>query len=163
MPAVMQQLHTLPFDYLDGEGIDFEPYEAFLSVKDTQDWFRAWTRKADADASAYLVFGQDGTGGSAAVWLTRDGENILAQPIVFFGSEGEIGVIAQNFSDYLWLLASGHGPYEAVSHPNEEHAANAEFLGFAKQNATTSQSKPSEIIARAEAEFPDFEEHIFSM
>jgi hypothetical protein len=163
MPAVMQQLHKLLFDYLDGEGIDFDPYEAFLSVKDTREWFRLWTGNAEADASEYMIFGQDGTGGYAAVWLTRDEKDLLAQPIVFFGSEGEMGVVAQNFSDYLWLLASGYGPYETVTQVNDERGANLEFLDFARQHATTSQRKPSQIFATTKLEFPDFEEQILSI
>lgn len=163
MPALMRQLHTLSFDYLDGEGIDFEPYETFLSVEDTQNWFQAWTGNVNVDASEYLVFGQDGTGGYAAFWLVREQPALLDQPIVFFGSEGERGVIAQNFSDYLWLLASGHGPLEAVSYPDDDKTANEEFSEFARQNSTIPRSKPSEIIAKAKAEFPEFEENILSL
>jgi hypothetical protein len=163
MPALLQQLHKLPFDYMDGDGIDFEPYKEFRSVKYTQDWFRAWTGNADVDASAYLIFGQDGTGGYAAIWLIRNGKDLLEQPIVFFGSEGELGLIAKNFSDYLWLLASGHGPYESIAGVNDEKTPDAGFSEFAKQHATTSQSRPSEIVTRARAEFPDFEKHIQSL
>ncbi len=159
----MRQLHTFSFDYLDGEGIDFEPYETFLSVEDTQNWFRAWTGNVNADASHYLIFGQDGTGGYAAFWLVREQSDLLEQPLVFFGSEGEMGVIARNFSDYLWLLASGHGPLEAISSPDDGKTPDAEFSAFARRNSTTSQSKPSEIIARAQAEFPTFEAQILSL
>lgn len=163
MPALMQRLHQIQFDYLEGRGIDFEPYEAFLSVEDTQNWFRAWTGNADVDGKSYLVFGQDGTGGYAALYLKRDGTHLLDQPIVFFGSEGDMGVITQNFSDYLWLLASGHGPYEAVTHPDDDKTPDVELLKFAINNATLPQSKPSEIIGKAKAEFPTFEPDILSM
>jgi hypothetical protein len=74
-----------------------------------------------------------------------------------------MGVIAQNFSDYLWLLASGHGPYEAVADLNDEQTPDTEFSEFAKQHSTTPQSKASDIVARARAEFPDFEKHILSV
>ena len=163
MPALMQQLHALPFDYLRGNGIDFEPYDEFLSVEDTREWFRAWTGNSEADGSPYLVFGQDGTGGYAAFWLVREGRNLLAQPIVFLGSEGEMGVVAQNFSDYLWLLAAGFGPFEAVEHPGDERVSNTSFADFAQEHATTLRRTPSEIAASAAVEFPDFEKHILSM
>jgi len=163
MPPLMQQLHKIPSDDLDEDGIDFEPYQSFLSVEATQNWFQAWTGNQNADASSFLIFGQDGTGGYAVFWLIRDGKDLLEQPIVFFGSEGELGVIAQNFSDYLWLLAGGCGPYEAAAYSRDEEAAGTEFLNFATQHATTPQKEPSEIIARADAEFPDFEENIRAM
>jgi len=163
LPELMQKLHKLEFDYSDGQGIDFEPYETFLSAEETGDWFQAWTGNSDVDGDSFLIFGQDGTGGYAAFWRVRDNEDLLAQPIIFLGSEGELGIVSQNFSDYLWLLASGHGPYEAIAYPDDEKSPNLEFLEFAKQNATTPQSKPTEIIARAQAEFADFEEHILSL
>jgi hypothetical protein len=87
----------------------------------------------------------------------------LAQPIVFFGSEGELAVISQNFSDYLWLLAGGHGPYEAAADLSDEKTPDTKFSEFAKQHATTSRSKPSEIVTRARTEFPDFEKDIISL
>lgn len=163
LPALMQQLHELPFEYLDGEGIDFEPYPTFLSGQGTCDWLRAWTGNVTLEDVPYLIFGQDGTGGYAALWLIRVDSDLLSQPVVFFGSEGELGVIARNFSDYLWLLASGHGPYEAVAHPDDQVPADATFLAFASTHATTPQSPPGEITARAAAEFPDFETNIRSL
>jgi hypothetical protein len=162
-PELIRRLHELEFDYADGEGIDFEPYNAFLSSSDTQEWFQVWTGNEDVDGRAFFVFGEDGTGGYAAIWHVRESEALLAQPVVFFGSEGELGVIAPNFSDYLWLLASGHGPYEAVAGPDDARSAVSAFLEFARQNATTPQAKPTEIIARAKAEFPDFERSVKSL
>lgn len=32
---------------------------------------------------------------------------LFEQPVVFFGAEGELGIVAANLSDYLWLLAAG--------------------------------------------------------
>lgn len=42
-PALLSALHLLEFDYADGEGIDFEPYDEFLAPDEVTDWFRAWT------------------------------------------------------------------------------------------------------------------------
>jgi hypothetical protein len=42
-PTLLIQLHQLEFDYDDGNGIDFEPYQEFQSAKDTGDWIKAWT------------------------------------------------------------------------------------------------------------------------
>lgn len=60
------------------------------------------------------MFGQDGTGGYAALWLCRDGVPVSEQPIVFVGSEGEVGVVAADLGDLLWLFADRCGPREAV-------------------------------------------------
>ena len=85
--------------------------------------------------SEYLIFGQDGSGGYAAFWLVNNVEDLLQQPIVFFGSEGEVGVVAQNFGDYVWLFAHGLGPYEAVAYPDLKRPLNSKFLHFAQEVA----------------------------
>lgn len=159
-PLLLTQLHQLEFDYADGDGIDFEPYQHFMSIDDTQDWFKAWTGNPDADARDYLIFGQDGTGGYAAIWTIRQNYSLLDQPVVFFGSEGELGIVAANFSDYLWLLAANYGPYEAVAYPNDTRPSNVAFSHFAQQHATTPQHSATEILKLAHAEFPDFNQFI---
>ena len=94
--------------------VDFEPYDEFLDAEDTADWFRSWTGNPEVDGGEYRVFGQDGSGGYAAIWLARDDEPLTAQPVVFFGSGGTTGVVACDLGSFLWLLADGSGPMEAV-------------------------------------------------
>jgi hypothetical protein len=160
-PKLLTQLHQLEFDYDDGEGIDFEPYQEFQSAEDNADWIQAWTGNKQLTASEYRIFGQDGTGGYAAFWLVRDGKPILEQPIVFFGSEGELGVVARDFYDYLWLLAEGVGPYEAVSYgADEEGDTNEELAAFAAEHAAAQKKSAAEVLAAAKKEFPDFEKDI---
>ncbi|MFF4453234.1 SMI1/KNR4 family protein [Streptomyces goshikiensis] len=104
------------FDYADGKtGGDFEPFPAFLSAAETTDWFQAWTGNSELDGNDFRVFGQDGTGGYAAIWLIRPGRPLAEQPVVFLGSEGETGVVARDLGDFLWLLADGFGPWEAAT------------------------------------------------
>ncbi|QLI83289.1 SMI1/KNR4 family protein [Chitinibacter fontanus] len=162
-PQILRDLHKLEFDYADGEGIDFEPYDDFLSVAETESWFRAWTGSPDASGAEFLIFGQDGTGGLAAIWHIRDNEDLLSQPIVFFGSEGEMGVVAQNFSDYLWVLASGHGPLEAIAYPDDARSENPDFKAFAERFASTPPKRLSNIVEVAKAEFSFFEKGIESL
>jgi len=162
-PEILKNLHEIEFDYLDGEGIDFEPYTEFLSAEETQNWLIAWTGNPQADASAYLVFGQDGTGGYAAIWFARPNDDVLSQPIVFFGSEGELGVIASNFSDYLWLLACGYGPCEAVSCLDDDRPENYDFVKFAEKYAKTPRRVAVEIVESAKKEYPNFENSIAAM
>lgn len=160
MPPELQALHALEVDYDDGEGMDFEPYPAFFSEEETEDWIRAWTGNDTLDGAEYRIFGQDGTGGYAAFWLISPEKPILEQPIVFFGSEGAVGVVASNFSDYLWLLAGGVGPYEAIELPGIERSANPQFTAFAKRHAGTPYLDPWEVVTKAQAAFTGFAERI---
>jgi len=158
-PPLLRELHELEFDYADGAGYDFDPFAEFLSEAETRDWMRMCTRNRE-DGADFLVFGQDGTGGYAAIWKVRPATALLEQPVVFFGSEGNVGVIARNFADYLWLLAGGVGPCEAVEDPNRAPAAphiSAPFRRFAEQHAGAAQCTPREVLRAAAREFPDFE------
>lgn len=157
-PELIKRLHKLDFNYDDG--IDFEPYEEFLSDDETVHWFKAWTGNKSIEKTDLLVFGQDGTGGLAAIWNIAPDSPILEQPVVFFGSEGELGVIAKSFYDYLWLLASGHGPYEAVTYPDDETEINPQFMEFAKNNSQTEHRSASVIIEEAASSFPEFTNQI---
>ena len=160
MPAVLRELHSLEFNYAGGEGIDFEPYSEFLSQEQTKSWIRAWTGNKELTGTEYRVFGQDGTGGYAAFWLVRPGEGLLGQPIVFFGSEGEVGVVAADFSDYLWLLAGGIGPHEAILFPGLNRRTDPVFTAFAERRSGVPHLGPWEVIARARTEFPSFAQEI---
>jgi len=155
-PALLAELHELDVDF-DEDNIDFEPYQEFLCAEDNAAWIRSWTKNDSLNASEYRVFGQDGTGGYAAFWLVRKDKPLLDQPIVFFGSEGELGMVARDFYDYLWLLAGGYGPYEAVESKRHKAKVNSEFLRFAERNAKSRKKKPQEVVAAAKAEFPKFE------
>ncbi len=110
LPGLLSKLHELEFEYNDGEGIEFEPYEAFLSSDETSEWLKAWTGNLSVDGAQFRVFGQDATGGYAALWLVLPEKALEEQPVVFLGSEGERGVVAGNLDEYLWLLAAGIGP-----------------------------------------------------
>ncbi|ENW83752.1 hypothetical protein F909_00418 [Acinetobacter sp. ANC 3929] len=162
-PNLLKQLHKIEFDYEDGKGIDFEPYENFLSEKETNKWLKAWTGNSEVKGDSLLVFGQDGTGGYAAFWLINKEQDILKQPIVFLGSEGEIGVVANNFDDYLWLLAQKHGPFEAIYYPENSKKVNQAFLDFAKKCSKSEYREVLEIIKDAKNTHPDFETWIESL
>lgn len=155
-PELLQKLHRIDIDYDDGNGIDFEPYDSFYSDIDTSSWIKAWTGNTGLDGKEYRIFGQDGSGGYVAFWCIRNTRDVLEQPVVFFGSEGELGVIARNFYEYVWLFAGGIGPYEAVAYPDIELHKNQKFIEFAEEHASSYKNSPREIIANATNEFPDF-------
>lgn len=159
LPAALAAANDLTYDYDAGRGFDFEPYPAFRSAEETCAWVRAWTGNRELDGSELRLFGQDGTGGLAALWLVREGQPIEAQPVVFFGSEGSVGVVARDVSDYLWLLAGGLGPMEAVEFP-EARAVDAAKAALAKVHAADREKPALEVIRLAKEEFPDFEQRI---
>lgn len=158
-PKLLELVNDLPYEYRDGEGFDYEPYEQFLDSVETQCWVRAWTDNPLATGDQFLFFGQDGSGGLTGIWKTNAGADLLDQPIVFLGSEGETRVISKNFSDYLWLLASGHSGVE-TEYLSDEKEPEEVFVQFAEQHASTPQRQASVIIADAHDLYPGFEDYI---
>ena len=165
LPAPLAEAHEAGFDYAAGDGVDFEPYDAFLTAKETAEWFRAWTGNPEVDGGEFRVFGQNGGGGLAAFWLVRPGEPVERQPIVYLGSEGESAVVAQDLAAYLWLLADGFGPHEAERYPRHEHVPRVEAhrVRIAERWAPEARWSAAEVITAARTEFPGFEELLDSM
>ncbi|MFZ3471166.1 SMI1/KNR4 family protein [Streptomyces sp. 4.24] len=163
-PPALTEVSRIEFPYGgEGEDVDFSPYEAFYPAAETTEWLRAWTANDELDGDAYRVFGQDGTGGFAAIWRVRAGQPLAAQPVVFLGSEGEVGVVAGNLSDFLWVLADGFGPLEAALHPDREPRPDAALAALAERHATTPRRPAREIVAEAQAEFDTFEDDLFEL
>ncbi|WP_344209451.1 hypothetical protein [Kribbella sancticallisti] len=162
LPAVLVEAHQEGFDYRSGAGIDFEPFAEFISASETAEWWRAWTGNASLDGAEFLLFGRDGTGGMAAFWRVREGEPLGHQPVVFLGSEGETGVVARDLNSYLWLLASGFGPFEASRYPEHEHEpqADARLTRLAQRYAASEQQSTADVITAARTEFPRFDDTI---
>ncbi len=158
-PKILADFHAIEIDYETDE-IDYEPYNSFLSKEESNEWFRAWTGNSEVSADKYLIFGQDGTGGLTAFWLAHDSDDILMQPIVFFGSEGETGVVASCFKDFVWLFAQGYGPYEAVAYPVDEINELSQFLEFSTKHYGMNKVEPWEIVKRAKSHFPNFSSDI---
>lgn len=160
-PPALADLAGVAFDHDEGKGIDFEPYEAFDSAEETTDWLRGRTGNEDVDGGAYRVFGQDGTGGLAALWCVQAGRPLGEQPVVFLGSEGACGVVAGNLSDLLWMLADGIGPMEAVEYDDHSRRRpDAVPTSLARRHATTPRRPAHETVAAARAEFPAYAEGI---
>ena len=164
-PVALAAALAVPFDYNDGEGVDFEPFPAFLTAEDTTDWFRAWTGNQELTGDAFRVFGQDGTGGYTAFWLIRPDRPLTDQPVVFLGSEGETGVVARSLGDFLWLLAGGFGPWEASAdhEPDWAPQPNSAFAAIARRFAPDREQSAAAVIEQAAREFPDFDETIMEL
>jgi len=149
-PPALAAALAVDFDYLDGEGVDFEPYDQFEALEETAYWLPLWT-EAKLDPADFRMFGSDGTGGYAGLW---------SGAVVFFGSEGEAGVVASSVGDFLWLLADGSGPMEAVEYPEQESKPNPAFTAVAEQWSDTPRKSAAEVVAEARARFPDFVEMV---
>jgi hypothetical protein len=157
LPAALAEANALEYDYAEGDGFDFEPYAEFQSSEENASWIRAWTGNTALDGAEYRFFGQDGTGGLAGFWLVRENRPLIEQPVVFFGSEGRMGVIARDLADYLWLLAGGFGPFEAISYIEEHRSPNSAFTALATKYAPAARKPAREVVRLAAEEFPDFE------
>lgn len=111
IPALMLRFNALITDTWDEvrksdvDFFDYEPYDDFQSREDTDDTIFNGDEYEGHDEiiDQFLVFGQDGTGGGYAIWLKNKGAELLDQPIVQFGSEGENVGIACNFYEFIWL------------------------------------------------------------
>ncbi len=163
-PAALTALVGIEFPWGDGESsgepapssIDYEPYEEFDSAEGTTDWIRAWTGNEELDGAAFRVFAQDGTGGLVTSWVVRPGRPLAEQPVAFFGSEGEVGVVATDLSSFLWLLAGGVGPQEAVEFGTDTGVPYSGLRAVAERYSGVEPRTPAEVLSAARAEFPDF-------
>jgi hypothetical protein len=167
-PAALAAAIALPFRYDGGDGVDFEPFPAFLPADETTDWLRAWTGNGELVGDDFRVFGQDGTGGYAAFWLVRQDRALADQPIVFLGSEGDTAVVARDLNDFLWLLADGYGPLEANSSFTESEPGwaahpNQELTAIAERFASGSRRSATDVIELAAREFPDFDSLVMEL
>ncbi|EME99785.1 SMI1/KNR4 family protein [Streptomyces mobaraensis NBRC 13819 = DSM 40847] len=166
LPPPLQALTGVEFEYgTEGDGIEFELYPAFLSTEETAAWFRAWTGNREVTGDAFRVFGQDGTGGLTAAWLVRPAAPLTAQPIVHLGSEGEMGVVARDLSAFLWLLADGFGPYEAVDPRERARPARRvpELAAVAARFAPEGRQSAKTVMDEAARELPGFEDEILRL
>ncbi|MFB7982807.1 SMI1/KNR4 family protein [Streptomyces vinaceus] len=166
-PAPLAAAMAVRLDSMGEDGVDFEPFEAFLSADETTEWFRAWTGNRELDGNRFRVFGQDGTGGYAALWLIHPDRPLAEQPIVFLGSEGETGVVARNLGAFLWLLADGFGPWEAATsydrNPEWSQHPNRALTAIAEQFAPDRRAPAAAVIEQATQEFPDFDDTIMKL
>lgn len=135
------------------------------ALMETTDSFRAWTGNGELDGDAFRVFGQDGTGGYAALWLIRPDRPLADQPVVFLGSEGETGVVARDLGDFLWLLADGFGPWEAATsyEPDWTPRPNPDLTAVAERFAPDRRRSSADVIESAAQEFPGFDDTVMEL
>ncbi|GGZ50933.1 hypothetical protein GCM10010387_51620 [Streptomyces inusitatus] len=164
-PAPLAAAMAIRLDLVGEDGVDFDPFTAFLSAEETTDWFRAWTGNREVSGDEFRVFGKDGTGGYASFWLARPGRTLVEQPVVFLGSEGEISVVAGDLGAFLWLLADGFGPGEAAAWCDGDpvQRPHRELTAVAERCAPDRRASAVAVMERAAGEFPGFEAMIMRL
>ncbi|MCY1071788.1 hypothetical protein OV090_43995 [Nannocystis sp. RBIL2] len=117
LPPALAALNELQ----DGDGLGDIDFEMLAEIEAGGP--KAWTGNPAAEHE-FRVFAQDGSGGLVAFWVVQhDGgaaRPLVEQPVVFLGSEGEVGPVAKDLADFLHLLAAGVGPYEVVEYGSTE-------------------------------------------
>lgn len=160
LPPIYAQLAAAPYRTAVAQ-IDFAPAMQFCDAKTTQAWFVAWSGNKRLKGTEFRILGRDRCGGTAVIWI-RDGNAPLeTQPIVHFGSDGEITLLAKHAADYAWLLAHGVGPAEVAFAEDDELATYAmvRFAPFAAIATAASPRReprqPVDIVADAKRAHPD--------
>jgi hypothetical protein len=147
----------------ESSGCDFEPYEQFEAPEETLAWLRLWTGNHELDGTNFLFFGSTGAGDYVGFWLVRPNTTVTEQPVVYIGSEGEVGVVAQDLGDLLWLFANGLGPAEAFNDPGRETQQNEAFRVIAERHAAGKGRPTADIVATALERYPGFPEFMSAM
>ncbi len=101
--------------------------EEFWIVDDKDDFFEYWLALEDKEkmkeySQSVKVFASaDGTGARYAFWFADGNTDRNKAPIIYYGSEGEIVLVAENIKDLIKMLSYGcecmdgsfyHGIYE---------------------------------------------------
>lgn len=88
--------------------------------------FTAWFG-TDSDHKKFLSqFAQEGTGGLFCFWNEHGGDDFSASPIAYLGSEGEVGLAARNFDEFLSILSTGFILYSLVLQNEKFHFSAGE-------------------------------------
>ncbi|MEU8302575.1 hypothetical protein AB0C84_03360 [Actinomadura sp. NPDC048955] len=144
------------------DGLDFETFDRF-----EPDAIASWTGSDDADRE-FRTFGRDGSGGRVAFWRVHEGLPIEQQPVVLFGGEGDIGPVAKDLCDLLYLLAAGVGPFEAAMAftsgediDDEATGPRPEIARIAETHLQRREGRtPQTVIEDAENEYADVRDRV---
>lgn len=160
LPQALAALAALQAkDGWDRGDVDFEMDGRFETPNETREWMEAWTGNEAPPADKLRVFGQDGSGGKVGFWRTDKEKRLDAEPVVFFGSEGELGVVAEDLPDFLTLMAAGVSPGHAVAYGVEALRAPQEAVAslLLEEYPEAATRSVEEVIADAKGAVPDFQ------
>lgn len=115
LPHALQDLAKVDLLWDVKDGVDLELKDRLSTEAEAADDLRAWTGQAATGPVPFRFFGQDGTGSLYGFWLLRTEAPLGEQPVVFLGSEGELGVVSRDLPDFVVLLSRRVPAYEVVS------------------------------------------------
>jgi hypothetical protein len=143
--------------FLDGNGYPISGcFElSTIGIDDMNHWFH----KTPAAVNQLLPFGRGACGDVYALWLT-EGLAPDEAPVVMFGSEGELKVLALNSLEFCRLLCLGYSEVGLEDHslPSSEYEETRRFRSYMIQQFTFELPKNGDcIIQPAMARFPNFE------
>lgn len=107
LPIALQDLGKVDQLWDVEEGVDLELDSGLSTLQEAAQELQSWLGTAPAVVVPIRWFGQDRSGGRYGLWILHAEAALEAQPVVFFGSEGEHGVIARDLADFLVLLSRG--------------------------------------------------------
>ena len=87
--------------------------ECFFMVDDEDDFFESWLHEVSIEKikeyseSLQIFASADGTGARYAFWYTNGNNDPNKAPIIFYGSEGEIHIVASTIKDLIKMLSFG--------------------------------------------------------
>lgn len=90
--------------------------QSFWIEEDEDDFFETWLYDISDEqkkeyAQSFQVFaGADGTGARYAFWFSNGNKDVNQAPIICFGSEGQIDIIACDIKDLIKILSFGQEP-----------------------------------------------------
>lgn len=100
LPNELEKLTTFQDAGRDYYSTGFE-----LSSNDGKGMLHTYSIDEEFQKQFYAFAFADGTGSQYMFWLTGDAEDFSIVPIVVFGSEGGVHVVASNFREFLKLLS----------------------------------------------------------
>jgi len=115
----------------------------YLNDDIEDDFFETWLDSDQVDdekckeySESMLVFANaDGTGGAYAMWVQEGNTDLEEAPIIFYSSEGEIEIVAQNLKELIKILSWGaeaiyFSHYLDNDDEDEDYDYYKEFLGY---------------------------------
>lgn len=166
VPPPLRVIMNARYDYDNGKGVAFEPYPELEPVAETGWWLRHWTGNPDVTGEEFRPFGRDGGGGYVCSWIIRKGADLVDQPVVYLGSDGDVAVLTADAWDALWFFAHGFGPHDVPTElepgercftpePDRVVQPHVELSSSADRLAPGRRRPMEQILAEAAVDVPD--------
>ena len=121
-----------------------------------------WSEEKEFLSRLYPFATANGTGSFYCIWDDRSGRSLNEMPIVVFGDEGGVGIVAENLRQLFHLLSYDievSVDWESIYFykDDDDYEANDDlelYLGWLKDNFGFDQiSEPDEIIKTAQEKY----------